>query len=120
MGLLKITRFGFSTTCMAILMLVVLFVGCAEGKPSKETHKTHVVEIRQMKFDPATLYIQKGDTVVWINKDIVQHDVTDENDPSWTSGPLNKEQEWSAVIDKDLNYFCSIHVVMKGTISIQD
>ena len=31
-----------------------------------------------MQFQPAVLTIKKGDTVTWINKDFVDHDVTEE------------------------------------------
>lgn len=103
---------------------VVLFLGLAVttlflmgySKPDKP--KTHTVEIYQMKFNPATLTVRKGDTVVWINKDYVAHDVTDEDDHSWTSDPLNKGEKWSKVIIKDEDYYCSIHVVMKGMIKV--
>ena len=79
---------------------------------------THTVTIFQMKFDPANLKVKKGDKVVWINKDIVPHDVTEEINKKWTSKPLQKDEKWSKVINEDIAYFCSLHQVMKGTITI--
>src|SRR5690554_97643 len=78
---------------------------------------THTVIISQMKFNPENLKVKKGDKVVWINKDIVPHDVTEIN-KKWTSGPLKTGDKWSKTINGNFDYFCSIHVVMKGSMTI--
>lgn len=107
-------RLGSLILFLALTVTTLFLMGY--GKADKP--KTHTVEIYQMKFNPATLTVHKGDTVVWINKDYVQHDVTNKDKYSWTSGPLDKGQKWSKVITKDQDYYCSIHVVMKGTIKV--
>jgi plastocyanin len=81
--------------------------------------KVHTVEIKQMKFQPAELIVQKGDTVVWINNDIVAHDVTEEPDKAWTSSVMPVGESWSLVVTQSADYYCSIHVVMKGKLVIQ-
>ena len=77
---------------------------------------THTVVISQMKFNPEKLNVKKGDKVIWINKDIVPHDVTEMN-KKWTSGPLKTGEKWSKTINGNFDYFCSIHVVMKGSVT---
>ena len=77
------------------------------------------VEIKQMKFQPASLTVQKGDTVIWTNHDIVMHDVTEEKSKAWTSGPLAPGQSWSLVVTESADYYCSIHLVMKGKLTVQ-
>lgn len=79
---------------------------------------THTVIIQGMKFVPEKIHVKKGDVVKWINKDIVPHDVT-EIDKAWTSGPLNPGQNWSKTITEDFDYFCSIHIVMKGSVIVE-
>ena len=79
---------------------------------------THTVTIFKMKFIPANLTIHKGDTVVWINKDFYPHDVTEMTNHNWTSKPLNQDDTFKKVINEDVNYFCNLHKVMKGTITI--
>ena len=71
-----------------------------------------------MKFDPAVLVVKKGDTVTWINKDLVDHNVTEEKTKSWRSSPLKPGQTYTRVIRSDADYFCSIHVVMKGKLKV--
>jgi plastocyanin len=71
-----------------------------------------------MKFEPAVLAVKKGDTVTWINKDLVEHDVTEEKTKAWHSSPLKPGQRYSRVVKAGTDYFCSIHVVMKGKLKV--
>lgn len=87
-------------------------------KVQESVHKVYIVEIRQMQFKPAELTLQKGDTVVWTNQDIVTHDVTEEKHKLWTSGPLAPGHSWSFVVMESADYYCSIHVVMKGKLIV--
>ena len=80
----------------------------------------HTVEIKGFKFSIADLEVQHGDTVRWVNKDIVPHTAT-ANDNSWDSDLLNENEAWELVIDEDNSgsYFCKYHPTMKGNITIQ-
>lgn len=80
--------------------------------------KTHIVEIKQMRFEPQDVKVQKGDRVVWVNKDITSHDVTEESKKVWTSSPLATGQSWSLVVTQAADYYCSLHQVMKGKITV--
>jgi plastocyanin len=101
------------------LCAVVYLLGSCTPAPVKTVHKAYQVEIIQMKFHPAELTLQKGDTVVWINRDIVPHDATEEKGRLWTSGPLAPGNSWSLVVTQSADYYCSIHVVMKGKLVAQ-
>lgn len=76
------------------------------------------IVINGMQFHPAELHIKKGDTVVWINRDIVVHDATEFPDKEWTSGPLATGSSWKMKVDKSYDYFCSIHITMKGNLIV--
>jgi plastocyanin len=80
----------------------------------------HKVEITQMKFVPAELAVEKGDTVVWVNNDITMHDVTEQPSAAWTSGKIESGKSWSRIIESGSDYYCSIHVVMKGKVIVQE
>lgn len=86
----------------------------AEHVPTSVT-----VSIAQMKFNPDTVTIERGDTVVFTNHDVVDHDATALPDSAWTSGPLHTGDSWRIVPDKGTDYFCSIHVVMRGRINVK-
>ena len=104
----------------SIFTLCIIFIlnSCAT-ETEKTIPKVHTVEIKQMKFQPAELVVQKGDTVVWINNDIVAHDVTEESSKTWTSSLMPVGQSWSLVVTQSADYYCSIHVVMKGKLVVQ-
>lgn len=102
-----------------ILFLIFLFyVGFNQTVLSQKLKTKHIIEIKNMKFIPSELTIQKGDTVVWINRDIFPHDVTDFKDKTWSSSTLLQGKSWYKVISKNEDYYCSLHVVMKGIIIV--
>ena len=80
----------------------------------------HKVEITQMKFVPAELVVEKGDTVIWVNNDITIHDITEQPSAAWTSGKIEAGKSWSRIIESGRDYHCSIHVVMKGKVIVQE
>lgn len=100
-----------------LLFLVVAANGFSQIKNEKQ--KVYTVEIIKMKFVPADLIVEKGDKVVWINKDFLPHDVTDAVKHSWSSKPLKQGASWSKIITKDEFYFCNLHKVMKGSINVK-
>jgi len=72
-----------------------------------------------MKFNPAELTLQKGDTVVFLNSDLVVHDITQEPDKAWTSSNLSPGQSYKMVVRESSNYYCSIHPTMRGKLVVQ-
>ena len=92
---------------------------CPERQEPPES-VTHVVEIRQMKFEPAEVKVKKGDRVIWLNKDITDHDVTEQAKHAWASSALKTGQSWSLVVTESVDYFCNLHQVMKGKITVEE
>jgi plastocyanin len=112
---------------LSSLFITAIAMGC--GGPQNESATTpsdksgsapkrHIVEIFQMKFVPDVVNVNKGDTIVWINKDLVEHDVTEEKTHSWTSGRIPAGGSRKMVVTKSDAYFCSLHVVMTGKIIV--
>ena len=108
------------------LFLFVLLAACRESghkteNPAGHTAApaSHKVSITGMKFVPDTVAIQAGDTLVFTNNDLVPHDVTQFPEKEWTSGVLNPGNSWQFVPAAGDDYFCSIHVIMKGKILVK-
>ena len=101
---------------LTVLLVVTLGLGCS-SIPQKP--KLITVEIKDMKFVPDTVTVNKGDTIMWINKDMVAHDVTEETSEAWHSGKLESGASWKLAVPGEANYFCSIHTVMKGKIELE-
>jgi plastocyanin len=81
----------------------------------------HVVEIRAMAFHPEVLQVRRGDTVVWINRDIVPHTATATRKSGWDTGTLlqGKSGQYIASQSGADPYFCKLHPVMLGKLIVR-
>jgi plastocyanin len=87
--------------------------------PQSQEQVVHTIEIKQMKFSPDTLNVRKGDKVIWVNNDIVEHDVTELSKKEWASSKLAAGASWSMIVTKSEDYYCNLHVVMRGKIVVE-
>jgi plastocyanin len=81
---------------------------------------THTVEIRGMEFHPAVLTVAAGDTVVWVNRDIVPHTATATGRTKWDTGQLTQGQVGRYVARRAgvVAYGCTFHPTMHGKLII--
>jgi plastocyanin len=81
---------------------------------------THTVEIRGMEFHPAALTVVAGDTIVWINRDIVPHTATATGRTKWDTGQLWQGQAGRYVARRagTASYACTFHPTMHGKLII--
>src|SRR5215471_11278158 len=78
---------------MVSLFVCTVYAGC-NNPPEKRHPQVHTVLIEQMKFKPEELTIKRGDTVIWVNKDLVAHDITEESSEAWTSSTIPSGSSW--------------------------
>lgn len=97
---------------------IPLLVACSGGS-RPEAPRRHVVEIRAMAFEPKTIEIRPGDTVVWVNRDLVPHTAT-ATDAAWTSPELGPGDEWAtaAIAEGAQDYLCAYHSDMRGSVEV--
>lgn len=109
------------TSRLTVLLLITAlsFSSCSSSE-RQYTPVVHQIQIRNMSFEPSQIRIHKGDTVIWTNRDMVTHDVTEEKNKSWSSSPIPIGKSWKAAFSESADYFCSIHVVMKGKIIVEN
>jgi plastocyanin len=118
------------TKCRGHMFLVscLFLLNSCSSAPEKTTQGTtikatpyevHTVEIKDMKFVPDSIIVKKGDEVVFINRDIVTHCVTEEVGKAWTSSALASGESYLLVVTESSKYYCAIHKVMKGKIIVQ-
>ncbi|MFB9843783.1 plastocyanin/azurin family copper-binding protein [Mucilaginibacter ginsenosidivorans] len=110
------TFFNVCRNCVYLIFIWSVAAGCSSA-PQKA--KVYTVEIKDMKFVPEDIIVNKGDTITWINRDMVAHDVTEEASKRWTSGPIAAGGTWKMAVSDEANYYCSIHAVMKGKIELE-
>ena len=80
--------------------------------------ETIKVEIQNLVNIPATVTAKVGDTIVWDNKDVLQHTAT-ATDGSWNV-LLPPKKSGSIVVTKagTFEYFCKFHPNMKGKVVV--
>lgn len=78
----------------------------------------YTVNISNFAFSPASIIINKGDAVTWVNLDSSPHDVVG----SFFSSPmLAQGQSYTVTFSEDrtYNYRCGIHPDMQGVVIVQ-
>ena len=79
--------------------------------------ETIEVTISQLVFSPAEVKAKVGDTIKWINKDIVAHTATVRG--KWdVMIAANKSASLVLKNAGTLDYYCRIHPNMKGRITV--
>ena len=107
----------------ALAAIGVLVLTGSAGPPSRTdpVPRRHVVEIRGMAFHPQALEVHVGDTVVWVNRDLVPHTATSSQDAEWNTGPLEQGKSGVYVPSHagEAPYFCQLHPVMLGRLIVR-
>ena len=80
--------------------------------------QTYAVSIINFSFNPGTLNINKGDTVVWTDNDSVPHQVAGAN---FTGPVMSHGSTYTQTFNESgtVDYHCNIHPSMKGTIIVK-
>lgn len=76
------------------------------------------VEVKNLVFTPAVVAAKAGDTIVWDNKDVLQHTATATDKAFDVMLPPGKSG--STVVTKagTFDYFCKFHPNMKGRVTV--
>ena len=114
------TRALISAAAILGLVLCGITSGAAAGAPTPKP-LTHAVAIDGTTFQPATLTVNLGDTVVWTNKDPFPHTVTSTSG-GFDSGAIAPGKTWKLKPTKkgDFDYVCRFHTTMHATLHVRD
>ncbi len=88
--------------------------------PLLASAKAYTVNIEGMKFVPEKLEIQAGDTVTWVNKDLVPHTVT-ASAAKIDSGSIAPNASWKLKAGRkgQVDYVCRFHPTMHGALIVR-
>jgi plastocyanin len=104
--------------CVAVLGILLCSLGqSAVAGVSKPA--THTVTIDASRFQPDVLTVKAGDTVVWVNKDIVAHTATSQAG-GFDSGIIVPGKSWKYKLKQsgEFAYTCTYHPTMKATLRV--
>ncbi len=105
----RLSPFAF----VLVLLILPIFASGAIAAPAGKQVQVSVLDY---KFDPATVTVNAGDTVVWTNNGAVAHTVT-ASDGSWDSGNLSPGQSFSHTFNSagTVAYYCAFHGSASGS-----
>ena len=97
-----------------IVCAIVVFAG------DQRKVKTHTITIEGMRFQPEMLTVAPGDTIVWVNKDIVPHTATSKTG-RFDSKDIQVDKSWKYTVRKkgDFAYICTFHPTMKAMLRVE-
>lgn len=103
---------------MAAVAVALLVASC---RPAPAPRR-YEVQIRDMGFTPSRLSLAPGDTVVWVDRDIVPHTATRDGAGGWDVGPIPGNGSRALVIHGagEMAYHCRFHPEMRGVLVVQD
>jgi len=102
----------FTSKLLLLCSLCVIFA--METSPV-----THIVVIKDLKFQPEELRVSHGDSAKFLNHDLVDHNVTEEND-LWASPVIAAKTSWTYFITQGVDYYCSFHPMMRGKLKMTE
>jgi plastocyanin len=85
----------------------------------KDKPATHTVVIEAVAYTPEALAVDRGDTVVWVNKDPFPHTVTAKG--AFDSHDIAAGKSWKYTARKagQYTYICTLHPNMRGTLTVK-
>ena len=113
-------RLALALICAgALLPFAVVFAAGPADAASAAKPATHRVVIDGLKYEPQTLTVRRGDTIVWTNKDPFPHTVTAPGKFDSHDIAANGSWKYVARTAGDYAYICTLHPNMKGTLRIE-
>ena len=104
----------------AAVRALALAAALAASSDLMAAGKTHRVTIEGMKFVPERVEAAAGDSIIWTNRDLVPHTVTNAA-KSVESGTIAPGGKWTYVVRRkgDIDYVCRFHPGMRGTLELK-
>jgi plastocyanin len=81
---------------------------------------TVTIAMKNIQFAPKDVTVKEGQTVKWVNQDTVDHNVTAKSGASFKSDLFGNggTYEWKADKAGTVQYVCTVHPGMTGTLNV--
>ena len=98
--------------------LAVVAAGNVPAAAAPPAHHDFTIAIAGMHFGPAPAGLKVGDTIIWVNRDIVAHTVT-ARDHSF-DGTLEPRHSVRLTLRRagNIAFYCRFHPAMQGVLAV--
>lgn len=101
--------------CALVLALPLRGAAKSERQPV-----VHTVVIDAASFAPKFVHAKVGDRIVWVNKDLLVHTATAKHGAFDSKEiPAGKSWSYTATAAGQLDYKCTLHPTMKGSLIVE-
>jgi plastocyanin len=109
---------GLAPSLVSSFLALGLLVAAAAPAPYVHRPAVYTITIKDLAFGPSPSGIRVGDTVEWVNNDILLHSVTAQ-DKSFDSD-IAPDAKLGIVMEKAgvIAYYCKYHPGMKGQLNV--
>jgi plastocyanin len=103
---------------LAIAAAVLALAGSAPAAPALPAHREVTIAIAGMHFGQLSAGLRIGDTILWVNRDIVQHSAT-ARDRSFDV-TLQPRQSVRVTLRRagNIAFYCRFHPAMQGVLAV--
>lgn len=101
---------------MVIGATMLAVMPLAGGSAAATGPRTHRIEMQNMRFGPAPANIKAGDTIVWVNRDIVPHTATARDRSFDVVVPSRRSATMVVRRAGTTPFYCRYHPGMRGNL----
>jgi plastocyanin len=86
--------------------------------PAAAAPQTHVIVMEKMKFGSVPTNIHRGDTILWVNRDLVRHTATAANKSFDVDLPPKTQKRMTVRASGAIPFTCTFHPGMRGVLKV--
>jgi plastocyanin len=104
----------------AFFGLAFVLLATAAGAPAHAAD-TAEVTIDNFTFNPPTITVKPGDSITWVNKDDIPHNVREATAGKFKCAVMDTGEKCTVAFKDvgEFSYFCSLHPHMVGKVIVK-
>lgn len=108
---MRLRRFAPYAAGVGALLLV--------SAPAAAAPRTYTIVIDKMKFGQTPPVLHRGDTILWVNRDLFRHSATAANHSFDIDLPAGKSVRMVVKSTGELAFACKYHPGMRGVLRVR-
>ncbi len=97
---------------------MLAFLPLADSPLDAAELRTHRIEMQNMRFGPVPANIKAGDTIVWVNRDLVPHTATARDHSFDVVVPSRGSATTVVRRAGTIAFYCRYHPAMRGALVV--